>query len=601
MHEWLRNAGRVLNSGEARTLLFTGNVHDLFRLERAGGEADYVVLSDLIAAAWSVPEKILLIYEINGPIRFVREADRETLRRAWLKWRTGMDENDLAIKRMLAPRKANFLPENIEQDFDANLKNAVGNPTLALELLRQFCLCSRTSVNGNALLSQNLILVVEAADLILPESEVAAMSDADRHRLCVCHDWFSDPGFASGNDSVVLVAESASMLHSRVARLPHLVEIEIPAPAEDARLAFISWFDGKLPARKLNLWSTKEDLARLTAGLSIQALRQLLRAAAHDDRQLSQNDVVSRIEVFIRGQLGDDIIEFKKPTHSLDEVIGFSRLKEFLRNEMMPRFRAGGDAALPGAAVCGPIGGGKTYIFEAVASELDMVVIVLKNIRSQWFGQTDVLFERLRRVLLALSNVLIFVDEADTQFGGVGLETHDTERRLTGKIQGMMSDSALRGKVVWLLMTARIHQLSPDIRRPGRVGDLIIPVLDPEDEDREAFMVWLLKAALQREPTEEERSSVSGALTDTSAATFAALRSELKAKASIKGGPLDISEIGAVIADHIPPAIGETRRYQTLQALVNCTRRQLLPTSVQDGNRSSWQAELRKLEAAGIR
>ena len=26
-----------------------------------------------------------------------------------------------------------------------------------------------------------------------------------------------------------------------------------------------------------------------------------------------------------------------------------------------------------------------------------MVVLVLKNIRSQWFGQTDVLFERLRR------------------------------------------------------------------------------------------------------------------------------------------------------------------------------------------------------------
>ena len=41
-----------------------------------------------------------------------------------------------------------------------------------------------------------------------------------------------------------------------------------------------------------------------------------------------------------------------------------------------------------------------------------MVVLVLKNIRSQWFGQTDVVFERLRRVLNALAKVLIFVDEA---------------------------------------------------------------------------------------------------------------------------------------------------------------------------------------------
>src|SRR5690606_34811156 len=118
--------------------------------------------------------------------------------------------------------------------------------------------------------------------------------------------------------------------------------------------------------------------------------------------------------------------------------------------------RSTGADALPGAAVAGPIGGGKTFIFEAVAAELNVPVLTLKNIRSQWYGQTDVLFERLRRVLHSLGRVVIFVDEADTQFGGVGAETHETERRLTGKIQQMMSDPQLRGKVTWLLMTARI-------------------------------------------------------------------------------------------------------------------------------------------------
>ena len=78
-----------------------------------------------------------------------------------------------------------------------------------------------------------------------------------------------------------------------------------------------------------------------------------------------------------------------------------------------------------------------------------------------WFGQTDVIFERLRRLLMALVKVLIFVDEADTQFGSVGTDAHSTERRLTGKIQAMMSDPQLRGNITWLLMTARIYQLSP--------------------------------------------------------------------------------------------------------------------------------------------
>ena len=57
-----------------------------------------------------------------------------------------------------------------------------------------------------------------------------------------------------------------------------------------------------------------------------------------------------------------------------------------------------------------------------------------------------------------------------------------------------------------------------------------------------------------------------------------------------------------LVRDQIPPAIGLTRRYQTLQALVNCTRRSLLPDpNVSDQDREAWEIEIRKLEAMGIR
>ncbi len=157
-------------------------------------------------------------------------------------------------------------------------------------------------------------------------------------------------------------------------------------------------------------------------------------------------------------------------------------------------------------------------------------MLVLKNIRSQWFGQTDVIFERLRRVLEALDKVVIFVDEADTQFGGVGADAHETERRLTGKIQAMMSDTALRGRIIWLLMTARIHRLSPDIRRPGRVGDLIIPVLDPEGEDRKEFLRWVVKGIVA-DADEAFLSQLDAATEGFSAAAFSSLRFDLKAAA----------------------------------------------------------------------
>jgi hypothetical protein len=50
------------------------------------------------------------------------------------------------------------------------------------------------------------------------------------------------------------------------------------------------------------------------------------------------------------------------------------------------------------------------------------------------------------------------------------------------------------------------------------------------------------------------------------------------------------------------PAIKQTRRYQTLQALINCTRRSLMPDpNISDQDRAQMEEEIRLLEMQGIR
>ena len=598
-YEFLARMGRVLNSRQARTVVVTGNIYDLYYLEPEG---KYVSLIDFLVTKWNVPGVILIVYEINGPLRCARAADMAKIREAWTKWRVGLTPDEIAIKRMLDGPKAAAPETAAAESFDAHLQAAVGNPTLALELLRQMCLCSRTALNGQPILGENLVILIEGADLIIPEGPIQSLSDVDRHRVSICHDWFSDPGFMDSDDCVVMLAESRSLLNQRVSRLPQVLETQAPYPDQPTRSHFIWWFKQKREGAEVTLWGSQEDLAVITAGLSIHAILQLLKGAVHDKKRLEQQEVIAKVEEFIQSQLGEDIVEFKKPSHSLDDVIGYSRLKQFLKEDLIPRFQSGGDDALPGAAVCGPIGGGKTFIFEAMAAELDVVVLVLKNIRSQWFGQTDVIFERLRRVLEALSKVVIFVDEADTQFGGVGPDAHETERRLTGKIQAMMSDTRLRGRVIWLLMTARIHLLSPDIRRPGRTGDLIIPVLDPAGEDRRPFIEWTLAPAVGGDLSEKDMKEFDALTKGYAASNFAALRSELKARAKRAGGKLPMEDVRKVVKDLIPPDIAATRRYQTLQALINCTRRSLLPNpDTTEKDREGWAEEIRKLELKGVR
>jgi AAA+ superfamily predicted ATPase len=603
-YPFYQKLAKIINSQQSRSVILYGNVYDLFQYEN-----QYMPLIDFLTAKAAHPQIMQVVYELNGSMQIENE---EMLKQAWVAWKTGKDFNDLVIARSIKKRHSDTQLDDLSKEFSRLVRESQGNATLALQFLRQLTMCSKARLRDRDGRKINLLVIIEGADLLLPAGkDVASLGDTDRRRIAIMQDWFSDPAFCAGGDSVCLIAESRSQVHPRISQLPQVLGVEVPSPDTEGRLKYIEWFCETQeydlhwePGRfALDECETRTELARLTACLSIHALRQLLSGAKYAGEAITPDSLVAKVEEFIKAQVGDDVVEFKKPSHSLKDVVGFTKLKSFIEEELIPRFRAYGEKALPGAAVAGPIGGGKTFIFEAVAAELGVPVLVLKNIRSQWFGQTDVIFERLRRVLEALEKVIIFVDEADTQFGGVGAETHSTERRLTGKIQAMMSDPKLRGKVTWLLMTARINLLSPDIRRPGRVGDLIIPVLDPEGEDHKEFVDWLLRGTdLPYDEQEGIFSEIEELTKGYSAAAFASLRSNLKAHEG-----LTAEKARYVIRDHIPPAIGQTRDYQKFQALLNCTRRSLLPDSVMAGNmtlaqlRDEWEDKIRELEAKGIR
>ena len=602
----------LINSGTSRSLVLSGNIHDLFFI-REEEDTDYIPLVPFLTRSWDIPGFILIVYELNGPIRFAQDADREKVKQAFNAWRGTTElEFDTNTSTRRATGASDAAAETANVPFTQYMNDAIGSPTLALELLRQFCLLSRsTNAHGEKLLSEKLIIFIEAADMLLPEGEIRSLSLQDRHRISIVQDWISDSNFMNDNDTVIFITESASLVNSRIIRLPQVVTVEIPSPGMSERQHFISWFNNtpKLVEKPLNLWGTQAQLAMLTAGLSIQALRQLLLSARYSGDKLQPEDVINKVSEFIQGQLGEDVVEFKKPAHSLKDIVGNQKLVDFLRTQLMPRIISTGSDAIPGMSVCGPIGSGKTFIFEGLAGELDIPVLVLKNIRSMWFGQTDVIFERLKRLLMALVKVLIFVDEADTQFGNVGQDAHSTERRLTGKIQAMMSDPQLRGNITWLLMTARIYNLSPDLRREGRVGDMVVPVLDPSGEDREAFLRWTIAKVVEGPISEEAVEQLLELTEDYSAASFASLRSDLEAASLHKGrlsatsdetDELTLDEIIAVVEDRILPDIGPIRRYQTLQALVNCTRKSLLPCEYSPEIRESWVKQIAQLEAIGV-
>ena len=561
---FIKSLKKIINSGQSRSIILTGNVYDLFF-----DGTNYVPLMSYLSSQCKADPAngkkgiTQVLFELNHPIEIVGPCADE-FRSIWT---TGFSQKPL----------------------DERMAESNANATFALELLRQMAECNRRSKTSR----NNLLMFIEAADMLLPEEEISKMSLPDRKRVAIIQDWFSDPAFMAAGDSVVLISETRSALHSRITRLPHVLSVDIPLPHHADRLEFIEWFKKQRPeVEALFVGLNSTTIADQTSGLSIHAIRQLLLSG-----DLSPSNINSKVEEYMIGQLGEGVIEFQRPVHKLTDVIGFSRVKAFMKNELIPGFM---DGSIGGAAVGGPIGGGKTFICEAVASELGIPVIILKAIRSKWFGETDQIFERLRRLLETFHKVVIFVDEADTQFGDVQDDSGGgTEKRLTGKIQAMMSDVRLKGRVIWFLMTARIHRLSPDIRRPGRM-DLIIPVLDPEGEDKNDFVSWAFHNIKLETGEVYNDAEVCKTVEGYSAATFAALRSRIKSK-----GCKTVQEALEIAGDILQPDIEETRRYQTLQALMNCTRKSLLfdasktPDEIRV-ERKKWKEELLELERTGV-
>lgn len=512
---------KVLNSDQSRCIALTGNIQDLFYLETDKYEQLVPYLCK------KVNNLMKIVYTVNGEIIY---------------------DNCEELPKIL-----------------------FGHEIDPIERLRHYSIKARS-------LKNNLLIIIEGADLLFPEGNMASLGEGQIKRIGILQRWFSDPLFLKSRDSVILIAESKSQINSKISKMPQLVSVEIEYPNLEDRKKFI------------NGRGNHPNLPEMTAGLSLYAIDQIIKMPLYEKRDITNKDIISKVEDFIKAQVGEDAVEFSKPEHTLKDLIGFRNLKKFCNEELIPRIKAIGKACLPGAVITGSIGSGKTYIFEAVASEIGIPVLVIKNIRSQWYGQTDVIFERFRRILKALDKVIIFVDEADAQFGSIE-GGHETERRLTGKIQMMMSDPALQGKCVWLLMTARVHLLSADIRRPKRAGDLIIPIFDPEGEDRIDFIKWMIGSE-----DIELVSKIDNMLAPTtSAAFYSSLKSYFYSM-----NKLTPEQMLEAIADHIPADIEIVRKYQTLQALINCTRKSLLPEKYRYDNieklRNQWSRELLSLE-----
>jgi SpoVK/Ycf46/Vps4 family AAA+-type ATPase len=91
---------------------------------------------------------------------------------------------------------------------------------------------------------------------------------------------------------------------------------------------------------------------------------------------------------------------------------------------------------------------------------------------------------------------IVIIDEADKMLGNEQGDTgNKVDERVFGAFTAFMGDPDYRGKIFWLLLTARPENLAPDTGRPGRAEEHV-PIMAPETfEDKKAILAAVSRAS----------------------------------------------------------------------------------------------------------
>ncbi len=482
------------------------------------------------------------------------------------------------------------------------------------------------------LFSQNNVgLVIEYAEMLAPAGDASFSSENDRLAVVMLQRWSLAPQLEASDNIVILISEVAGELNPKIVANPRVAAVKIPMPSLDERAAIIRHVNPALEPAWVN------RLADITAGLKSIQIKSILQPHTNDSdddaetryrfiktmvaddvrakklaavtQGLPRDEIVHLIGVTAPPEVRDEpheeilrligkrkrevierecfgLIEFVEPHHDFSVVGGIDEVKKEL-SSIARNIREGRTARVPmGLLFTGPMGTGKTFVAEAFVKESGLTGVKLKNFRSKWVGSTESNLERILGVIQGIGNVIVILDEADRSFGSGGGDDDGgdggTSSRVVARLKEFMSDTANRGRVLFILMTNRPDKLDIDIKRAGRL-DRKIPFLYPQtvEEVEQIFAAQIKRHALVTSiEFPRDRAEVSAKIVGYSNADFEAiclLANDYAADDSGKEGTITVADFQRAVQDYLPSRDLDMLEYMELLAVFEASNRRMLP------------------------
>ncbi len=498
----------------------------------------------------------------------------------------------------------------------------------------------------------NVAVIIEYAEMAAPAGDANFSSEQDRVSVVTLQRWSLAPQLEASDNIVLLLAEVPSELNPKIVANPRVAAVKVPMPTLEERRAVIKLVNPSLDAAWIEMLADitaglkavqikailqppptgEEDpearfrfikglvgdeararkLASVTQGMDQQEIRELLGVKdapsappPGEDGHEAVLDLIAKRkrEIIERECFG--LIEFVEPAHDFSVVGGIEEVKKELQS-IAKNIREGRKNRVPmGLLFTGPMGTGKTFVAEAFVKTSGLTGIKLKNFRSKWVGATESNLERILGVVQGIGNVIVIIDEGDRAFGGGGGDDGEggdggTSSRVIARIKEFMSDTANRGRVLFILMTNRPDRLDVDLKRAGRL-DRKIPFLYPQaaEEVEAVLAAQIRKHKLKTEiQFPRDRATISQPILGYSNADFEALALLAHDYAADRAGPdatITVADFQRAVSDYLPSRDVEMLEYMELLAVFEASNRRMLPAKYASLTLDELQGRLAEL------
>ena len=463
-------------------------------------------------------------------------------------------------------------------------------------------------------------LIINFLEQLAPNhpSLTSGANDESQRFLNLLNHWASDLDIRRRKQIILLVTQNTFDIHPSLTVNPEIPVVEMPFPDYAQRLKFIEHLHAISPddapmRESLGDARAREEFARETAGLNLFGIHDIARQAATTQQEargeLLLNYRQESIKTFSHGvlEVGEprEVARMQGPGHvnrAIQDIADGLKQGDWRR---IPR----------GVLLLGPAGTGKVFIAKLLAGKAETAFVQLRY--ASQVGEVAISVNGNegsyeRNLIAALSfirgiaPVVVFIDEIERASPHTSMQPEQGERGLPVSLVNAMSDTSLRGKVLWVGATNRPDLMPAIFRRTG-IFDHKLILLPPTPFERAAILKIFCEPRTQE--SIDYQSIIGDERTDGITARDLWLIMQRARNLALRNNREQLIEadLREAVNDFVPDHSREMQQFMGLLAMREANSRAMLPDAllpqyqefVEDNRIDKTKINRRLLELSG--